>query len=152
MLHLGEGSAKIIHGEASINAPSQLSERELYMTFVFHPNRTLAPNQPCPSKLRSMKRCVLLPPLLAIHKSILFEAIDNAPTKWTYVHLLHGGGDVDRVPLSETAFGYRNWSFATVITDQWANSDTVTEQEAMIGWITQLRLCFLVLLASVMQI
>ena len=122
------------------------------MAFVFSPNRTLVPNQPCPSNLGSVKRCVLLPLLLRIHESILFEAIVNAPTKWTYFHLLHGGGAADRVPLSETAFGCRNWSFAAVITARWADSDTVVEQDVMIGWITQPRLCFLVLLASVVQI
>ena len=113
-------AADVVCGKLEMHSPSELFDRELYMTTSFHPSRVVKPESLPPKKLRSLKRCILLPPLTLVHESILFSAIRTAPTKWCYaVHLLHGGGAVNRVQPTKTAFGCRNWSFAAVITARW---------------------------------
>jgi hypothetical protein len=47
------------------------------------------------------------------------EAIRQAPTKWCYMHILHGGHRVTEVPAIFTAFGYHNWSFAAIMTGRY---------------------------------
>ena len=136
LLALDKGMRDIQHGEIAKALPSDLPDHEIYMTQAFAPEQTLAHNQDCPSKLRSMKRCPLLPTLLPIHETILFEAIGKAPTKWCYVHFLHGGGAVTRVSAKEAAFGNRDWKFAAVITARWSDGDTEAEKEASV-WLDQ---------------
>ena len=129
-----ESCFEVQQGQVSEALPSDLPNRELYMTPAFAPERTLAPSQASPLKLRSMKRCPLLPELLPIHEKILFGAMAKSPSKWCYIHLIHGGGAVERVPASETAFGARKWAFAAVITSRWPDGDMDAENKAC-AWL-----------------
>ena len=40
--------------------PTELFDKELYMTESFHPNRAARPGESPPQKLHSLKRCLLL--------------------------------------------------------------------------------------------
>lgn len=91
-------------------------DRELYMTDVFAPGRFESGE---PSKLRSFKRCVLLPPLHRRLAALLVSSVlHTAPNKWCYIHLVHAGGAAASVPPLSTAFGVRAWEYAAVITGQ----------------------------------
>jgi len=118
-------------GELCRYSPSQLFDRELYMTPAFAPDKVLAPGQPMPKKLRSFKRCVLLPPLLQDHESILLSAMQSAPSKWSYIHLLHGGESATKGAPTTTAFGCRSWLFAAVITTRWPDDDEEMETRSL---------------------
>eukprot|EP00566_Odontella_aurita_P002632 CAMPEP_0113529340 /NCGR_PEP_ID=MMETSP0015_2-20120614/2340_1 /TAXON_ID=2838 /ORGANISM="Odontella" /LENGTH=956 /DNA_ID=CAMNT_0000427961 /DNA_START=356 /DNA_END=3223 /DNA_ORIENTATION=- /assembly_acc=CAM_ASM_000160 len=128
--------SEVISHEAEWLTPSGLFDRELYMTPTFDAERVLAPDSLPPRKLRSQKRCILLPPLDEVHGSILFGAIKEAPTKHCYIHFLHGGGAVSRIPSAGTAFGHRKWSFAAVITGRWPDSNEGTEV-AVTTWLNR---------------
>lgn len=113
--------------EPSTNTPSELYDRELYMTKVFAPERVLRQGEITPQKLRSKKRCLFLPPLAPIHEKILLDMIQRSPTKWSYVHFLHGDGAVGKISSDVTAFGCRDWLFAAVITARWPSDDDAAE-------------------------
>lgn len=125
---------RVIQGQLSPFKPSQLFDRELYMTDSFDIGRVLTSTMPVPKKLRSSKQCLLLPPLTEVHETILFHAVRAAPTKWCYVHVLHGGGEVSRVASSKTAFGCRKWAFAAVVTARWPDGDKDL-QSAAVQWL-----------------
>eukprot|EP00797_Seminavis_robusta_P014566 Sro21_g014550.2 (766) ;mRNA; r:37159-39456 len=133
-----QGNAKV--GAWSTHSPTQLYDRELYMTDAFAPHRVLRPNENLPTKLRSNKRCLFLPSLTEKHESILSRCMKETPTKWCYIHLLHGGGAVARVGPLETAFGCRQWVFAAVVTARWPDGDEDMEKKATewLAWSTDL--------------
>lgn len=116
--------------------PSDLFDRELYMTERFHPSQAAVPGELLPAKLRSIKRCILFPPLDGISGSYLFEIVRSAPTKWAYIHFLHGGGAAGAVEPSGSAFGCRNWAFAAVITGRYPEGDQALET-ATVRWIDE---------------
>jgi adenine phosphoribosyltransferase/phosphomevalonate kinase len=133
-----EEYAKVCCGQTMICKPSELFDRELYMTTSFKPDQVVPPGsgKMPPNKLRSTKRCILLPTIDSIHESILFNALRTAATKWCYVHILHGGGAVRTVQPTETAFGCRHWDFAVVITARWPDGDSELENAAT-TWLRQ---------------
>mmetsp|Transcript_5149 Transcript_5149/g.11208 ORF Transcript_5149/g.11208 Transcript_5149/m.11208 type:complete len:552 (-) Transcript_5149:14-1669(-) len=104
------------------------------MKAPFAKEKVLARGQSPPRKLRSNKRCLLLPELARVHESILSEMMKAAPTKWCYIHFLHGGESVSRVQPSTSAFGCRDWMFAAVITARWADGDIEREHQCM-AWL-----------------
>jgi phosphomevalonate kinase len=123
-----------LHGVAEFHStdpvmcsPSELYDRELYMSPSFYPSLELQPQSPPPRKLRSLKRCLLFPALDEMHGAAFRDSIFSAPTKWCYMHLLHGGGAVKTIPSRRTAFGCRNWDFAAVITGRWEDGDAELE-------------------------
>jgi phosphomevalonate kinase len=115
---------------SSINTPSDLYDREFYMTKAFAPERVLRLGEFVPEKLRSKKRCLFLPPLTHDHEEIILDIIKQAPTKWSYVHFLQGGGAVGNIPQEMTAFGCRDWLFAAVITARWPVGDDKAEESS----------------------
>jgi len=114
--------------------PSDLFDREFYMTERFHPSQAAMRGELLPVKLRSIKCCILFPPLDGISGSYLFEIVRSAPTKWAYIHFLHGGGAAGAVEPSGSAFGCRNWAFAAVITGRYPEGDQALET-ATVRWI-----------------
>ncbi|KAL7541706.1 hypothetical protein ACHAXR_013139 [Thalassiosira sp. AJA248-18] len=133
--HLGEGSTKLLgggtnpfHDHPSIASltvgdtvsnlmPSDLYDRELYMTELFSVQSSSSKTEYSNScKLRSVKKCVFF---RAIPETEMIESMKNAPTKWCYVHILHGGGGVANTRPELSAFCTRNWNFAAVITGRW---------------------------------
>lgn len=118
----------------SINTPSDLYDRELYMTKIFSPEQVIRPGESIPQKLRSKKRCLFLPQVTQILENILLDMIQHAPTKSSYVHFLHGGGAVRNIPPEVTAFGCRDWLFAAVITARWPIDDGNAEKSS-IKWL-----------------
>ena len=121
----------------TICKPSDLFDRELYMTKDFAIESTLpdgVEQELRPKKLRSAKRCLLLPTLDHELGAKLVLAVQNAPTKWCYIHFLHGGGAVSRVPAEETAFGCRDWTFAAVVTARWPDGDPEL-RDSVIQWL-----------------
>ena len=103
--------------------PTELFDKELYMTESFHPNRAARPGESPPQKLHSLKRCLLLLGLSDASSICMTEIFYSAPTKWSYVHFLHGGGAVSRVEPTKTAFGCRDWTIAAVITGRYPKDD-----------------------------
>jgi hypothetical protein len=49
----------------------------------------------------------------------LVAAVETRPSLLCYLHLLQDGGAVGDVAAHTTAFGYRDWDFACVITGIW---------------------------------
>jgi hypothetical protein len=113
--------------EETCNSPFDLYNRELYMTSVFAPHDVMASGQESPKKLKSNKRCLFLPLLTEKHESIFLKVMQSAPTKWCYVHIMHGGKAVSTVEPAKTAFGHRTWMFAAVITARWSDCDVNEE-------------------------
>ncbi|KAL4883397.1 hypothetical protein BJY04DRAFT_206357 [Aspergillus karnatakaensis] len=66
-------------------------------------------------KSSSFKRCLLV------------AAVENRPSPFCYLHLLHGGGAVSKVLPEETAFGCRDWEYACVITGVWSRDQDSCE-------------------------
>jgi phosphomevalonate kinase len=122
---------------SSINTPTDLYNRELYITKAFAPERVLRLGEDVPEKLRSKKRCLFLPPLTHDHEKIFLDMIKQAPTKWSYVHFLQGGGAVGNIPPEVTAFGCRDWLFAAVITARWPAGDDKAEKSST-KWLEDL--------------
>ncbi|RDW65812.1 uncharacterized protein DSM5745_09551 [Aspergillus mulundensis] len=88
-------------------------------------------------KTSSFKRCVFLKhiadPSIA---SILTAAVDAAPSKLSYVHLLQGGEAVRDAAPDAAAFSCRDWDFACVITGVWPRSQDGTEiAQAAVQWV-----------------
>ncbi|KAJ5175665.1 uncharacterized protein N7482_001542 [Penicillium canariense] len=54
-------------------------------------------------------------------------AIETRPTPLCYLHLLQGGGAARDVTANATAFGYRDWDFACVVTGVWSRDQDRTE-------------------------
>ena len=111
-------------------SPSELFDREMYMGSSFDSQTVLEPTDEPPSKLRSIKRCFFFGNLTKAVSTNITHAIKQAPTKWCYVHFLHGGGRVSEIPPTQTAFGCRNWIFAAVLTGRFDESkgDKTTRQ------------------------
>ena len=57
----------------SINTPSNLYDRELYMTKIFSPEQVIRPGESIPQNLRSKKRCLFLPQVTQILENILLD-------------------------------------------------------------------------------
>jgi GTP cyclohydrolase I/adenine phosphoribosyltransferase/phosphomevalonate kinase len=119
-----------IQEEATLCHPSQLFDRELYMTERFHADRAVSPGEQPPDKLRSLKRCLFFAQFDKECARAIMQVFKSAPTKWTYIHILHGGGAVRAVNPAASAFGCRDWCFAAVITgrfpDNEANIEAIT--------------------------
>jgi phosphomevalonate kinase len=72
-------------------------------------------------KTSAFKRCVFLKGIgEADVVNAMLSALDRRPSHISYMHLLHSGGVVSKVPGYVTAFGCRNWEYACVITGVWA--------------------------------
>jgi SAM-dependent methyltransferase len=115
---------------------SDLFDRELYMTERFHLRNAAVPGEVLPAKLRSLKRCLLFATLDGACGSGLSEIVRSAPTKWAYIHFLHGGGAAGAVEPSESAFGCRNWAFAAVITGRYPDGNQALEM-ATVCWLNK---------------
>lgn len=113
--------------EETCNSPYDLYHRELYMTSVFASNDVMASGHETPKKLKSNKRCLFLPLLTQKHESIFLKVMRSAPTKWCYIHIMHGGKAVSNVEPAKTAFGHRDWIFAAVITARWSDCNVHEE-------------------------
>ncbi|RMZ70453.1 phosphoribosyl transferase domain [Pyrenophora seminiperda CCB06] len=85
----------------------------------------------------SFKRCVLLKDIR--EKNVLdrlVAAVDTRPSPLCYVHLLHGGGAINDLPANATAFGYRDWNFACIITGIWPrDEDGTAVASACVQWV-----------------
>ena len=119
---------------ASHSFPSELYDRELYMTEAFSIQSAYLNKHPIPSKLRSMKRCLLFENLFGKVEEDLVQALTNAPTKWSYFHVLHGGEQVREISPKSTSFSSREWNFAVVIIGRWPDGDLFL-QERTVEWV-----------------
>lgn len=88
-------------------------------------------------KTSSFKRCIFFEAVGDFGVTdMLITAIENRPSPLCYLHLLHGGGAVSRVPADATAFGCRNWTFACVITGIWSrDEDGSPVARAVVNWV-----------------
>jgi hypothetical protein len=110
--------------EPSVVTPSQLFDKELYMTPSFAAKMVLSPDGFLgTTKLRSIKQCVFLVDMCYSVTQILTTAIRDAPTKWCYVHLMQGGGKVCEIPSTASAFGCRDWLYAAILTGRYHDND-----------------------------
>jgi adenine phosphoribosyltransferase/phosphomevalonate kinase len=126
----------IRQGDPSVHVPTDLFDLELYMTPAFDPKRFT--EMPL-TKLRSFKRCILLPNFNDtsygdIAKILACAVRDSMPNKWCYIHILHAGGASRLVNASFTAFGNRSWEYAAVITGLWPENSTEMELKAE-SWV-----------------
>lgn len=72
-------------------------------------------------KTSAFKRCVFLKSIgEAEVVSTMLSALERRPLHMSYMHLLHGGGAVSRIPRDVSAFGCRDWEYVCVITGVWA--------------------------------
>lgn len=79
-------------------------------------------------KTSSFKRCLFLKDIGASGVSdALVAAIEKRPSPLCYLHLLYGGEAVADVKADATAFGYRDWHFACIITGVWPRNDDGTK-------------------------
>ncbi|KAJ5096687.1 phosphoribosyl transferase domain protein [Penicillium angulare] len=106
----------------------QIFDIEMYMSTIGGGHKK--------GKTSSFKRCVFL---RKFHTSAACEAlvsgVQNRPTPLCYVHLVQGGGAVQDLAPSATAFGCRGWTYACVITGVWPREADQTElPQAVIEW------------------
>eukprot|EP00804_Cyclotella_cryptica_P002385 CCRYP_004089-RA/>CCRYP_004089-RA protein AED:0.36 eAED:-0.67 QI:0/0/0/1/1/1/2/0/1086 len=114
--------------------PSELYDHELYMTESFSVQSATTKVYPKGYKLLSVKKCLLFLTLQGQIETELIESMKNAPTKWCYVHILHGGGKVKEVAPCLTSFCARRWNFAAVITGRWPDGDEILHNQTK-GWV-----------------
>ncbi|KAF2014458.1 hypothetical protein BU24DRAFT_423394 [Aaosphaeria arxii CBS 175.79] len=88
-------------------------------------------------KTSSFKRCVFLKGLGRNNVADCLEAImRRAPTPLCYIHLLQGGGAVRDIPADGTAFGCRDWDYASVLTGVWRrDQDGSKFANAAVQWV-----------------
>ncbi|KAB5572477.1 phosphoribosyl transferase domain protein [Coniochaeta sp. 2T2.1] len=118
-----EDSCQYVDGVGLFNA-------EMYMTM--HGGH-------CGGKTSSFKRCVFLknisePKIM----EVLFKALETRPTPQCYIHLLRGGGTgaVADVPAHGTAFGCRDWDYASVVTGVWPrDQDDMPTCRTVVKWV-----------------
>ncbi|KAI1980841.1 hypothetical protein LOZ53_004914 [Ophidiomyces ophidiicola] len=88
------------------------------------------------SKTLSFKRCLFLKCIGQKATEILMKAIRTRPSPLCYFHLLHGGGAVRNIAISDTAFGCRDWSYACVVTGVWLRDlDGTTIAQDVVQWV-----------------
>ncbi|KAK2779881.1 hypothetical protein FQN52_002361 [Onygenales sp. PD_12] len=89
------------------------------------------------SKTSSFKRCLFLKSIGAQKVTeMLAEAIRTRPSPFCYLHLLHGGGAVCNVAIEATAFGYRDWDYACIVTGVWPRDHDGTEMARdVVRWV-----------------
>jgi len=126
----------VIQGEPKSHSMSGLFDRELYMTDAFDPKQVVPVGASPPRKLRSLKCCLFLPLLDSALGSLLSDSVGTAPTKWCYIHLLHGGEAVSKLDPEQTAFGCRGWKFAAVITGRFEDGSHEMERNVT-RWVDE---------------
>ncbi|KAJ5100909.1 hypothetical protein N7456_006961 [Penicillium angulare] len=106
----------------------QIFEIEMYMSTIGGGHKK--------GKTSSFKRCVFLRKFhTSAASEILVSAIQHRPTPLCYVHLVQGGGAVQDLAPSATAFGCRDWAYACVITGVWPREADETElPQAVVEW------------------
>jgi FAD/FMN-containing dehydrogenase len=68
--------------------------------------------------------------------NVLVDFFDRVPSPRTVIVVEHNGdGALDRVPESDTAFGYRAWPYNLVVTSAWTDP---RESERNISWTREL--------------
>lgn len=81
-------------------------------------------------KASSFKRCLFLKRSGTLNIiDILVATIETRPSPLCYFYLLQGGGAVGDVADDATAFGYRDWDCACVITGVWPRNQDGMEVE-----------------------
>lgn len=92
------------------------------------------------NKTSSFKRCIFLKDIGDIRiVNKLIKAMETRPTPLSYLHLLQGGGAVRSIAAHATAFGYRDWDFACVITGVWHRDQDETElARSVVDWVYNL--------------
>jgi hypothetical protein len=88
-------------------------------------------------KTSSFKRCMFLRNLSKSDVlDCLLQAINDRPSPFCYLHLLHGGGAIKEIAPSATAFGCRDWDFACVITGVWPREMDGSKIEVLVTrWV-----------------
>jgi adenine phosphoribosyltransferase len=88
-------------------------------------------------KTSAFKRCIFLKGIGSTPiADILVAAIENRPTPFCYLHLLHGGGAASDVVPDATSFGCRDWDFACVVTGVWRRDQDGTDAaRAAVRWV-----------------
>ena len=90
-------------------------------------------------KTSSFKRCLFLNNISAAKITKVFAmALNTCPSPLCYIHLVQGGGAIRDKAIDTTAFGCREWDFASVITGVWPRDRDGTESsEACKNWVYQ---------------
>ena len=132
LLLVDQGFNGRVISSASNLKPSDLYDRELYMTDLFSASRVLEEDDEIPQKLRSLKLCLFFDMLSHELSDELCKLMVLAPTKWCYIHFLHGISGESRIREPIGAFGQRGWNFAAVITGRWPDGSSLP---TVIQWI-----------------
>ncbi|KAH6838388.1 hypothetical protein B0I37DRAFT_387645 [Chaetomium sp. MPI-CAGE-AT-0009] len=88
-------------------------------------------------KTSSFKRSLLLKNIGEGNVAdLLVAAVQGRPTPLCYLHLLQGGGAVNDAAPNSTAFGWRDWDFACVITGVWPRDQDGTKTAlTAVSWV-----------------
>ncbi|PON25121.1 hypothetical protein TGAM01_v206202 [Trichoderma gamsii] len=88
-------------------------------------------------KTSSFKRCLFIKNIGGADvANVLIEAVETRPSALSYLHLIHGGGTVANIAANATAFGWRDWDFACVVTGVWLRDQDGTDiAQAAVKWV-----------------
>jgi adenine phosphoribosyltransferase len=88
-------------------------------------------------KTSSFKRCLFLKGIEQTSNIDVFvAAVNSRPTPLCYIQLLHSSRAIRDVEEDSTAFGYRDWDFACVVTGVWYRTQDESKiAAAAVRWV-----------------